>query len=187
MTNDTKMKVIETTQNLMQTQGYNATGLNQIIKVSGTPKGSLYHHFPGGKEQLASEAIEASAREMGAKIHRIFDQAKTLDEALDAFVDNGIKELVESDFQCGCPIATVALEAAPGPVQQACQLAFRAAEKLLEGQLLIEGFPLDKAESLAIFLFSSFEGALVVSKARRDVTPLKTLKKILPAVLKKTD
>ena len=52
MTNEAKRKVVETTRTLMQTQGYNATGLNQIIKVSGTPKGSLYHYFPGGKVRL---------------------------------------------------------------------------------------------------------------------------------------
>jgi AcrR family transcriptional regulator len=187
MTNEAKKKVVETTRTLMQTQGYNATGLNQIIKVSGTPKGSLYHYFPGGKEQLVSEAIEASAREMGAKIMRIFEQADTLAEALDAFVEDGIRELQESDFQCGCPIATVALEAKPGPVLEACQSAFLGAEKLLEGALLRQGFPQSRAESLATFLFSSFEGALVVSKTRRDVTPLRTLKEILPAVLKLTD
>ena len=184
MTNEAKRKVVETTRTLMQTQGYNATGLNQIIKVSGTPKGSLYHYFPGGKEQLVSEAIEASAKEMGAKIHRIFDQAKNLEEALESFVDEGIRELEDSGFERGCPIATVALETTPGPVLSSCQMAFRAAVKLLEGRLLIEGFPPARAESLATFLFSSFEGALVVSKTQRDVTPLRTLKEILPAVLK---
>ena len=78
----------------------------------------------------------------------------------------------------------MALEAKPGPVLQSCQLAFRAAQKLLEGRLLIEGFSQARAETLATFLFSSFEGALVVSKTQRDVTPLRALQTILPAILR---
>ena len=53
----TREKFVETTSRLMEIQGYHATGLNQIIKESGAPKGSLYYHFPGGKEELASEAV----------------------------------------------------------------------------------------------------------------------------------
>ena len=185
MSSDAKQRAVEATQTLMQTQGYSATGLNQIIKVSGTPKGSLYHYFPGGKEQLAVEAIEASAKEMGAKFHQVFETAPTLEQALDAFVNLGIEELLESDFRCGCPVATVALEAGSGPVLEACQRAFTGAEKLLEGHLLLEGFSKEEVGPLATFLFSAYEGAVIVSKTQRDVTPLLTLRKILPQIISK--
>lgn len=182
---DVKQKVLETTRGLMQSQGYNATGLNQIIKESGTPKGSLYHYFPGGKEQLAKEAIQLSAQEMGQKIMGAFEQSKSLQEAMEKMVDLGIAELKASDFERGCPIATVALEAKSGPVQDACQTAFKAAQTLIESRLLMEGFSAERAGVVATFMFAAYEGALVLARTQKDVRPLEGLKKMLPYVLEK--
>jgi TetR/AcrR family transcriptional repressor of lmrAB and yxaGH operons len=181
--NEVKQKVLDTTRGLMQAQGYNATGLNQIIKESGTPKGSLYHYFPGGKEQLASEAIQLAAQELGQKLATAFEHSESLIQAFEAIVDVGIQELIESDFECGCPIATVALEANEGPVLEACQTAFRGAQKLLESRLLLAGYEADQAQRLATFMFGAYEGALILSRTHRDVSPLRGLKDMLPAVL----
>ena len=182
---DVKQKVLDTTRGLMRSQGYTATGLNQIIKESGTPKGSLYHYFPGGKEQLASEAINISAQEMGRMLLTAFEQSDTLIQAMESIIDVGVKELVASDFECGCPIATVALETKPGLVQEACQSAFGAAQALIESRLLMEGFEPERAQVLATFVFGAYEGALVLSRTQRNVAPLEGLKKVLPSVLVK--
>ncbi len=61
-TEGTRARIIATTVALMEAQGYHATGLNQILHQSATPKGSLYHHFPGGKEELAAEAVLAAGQ-----------------------------------------------------------------------------------------------------------------------------
>ena len=180
---EVRQKVLETTRGLMQAQGYNATGLNQIIKESGTPKGSLYHYFPGGKEQLVSEAIKLSAQEMGQKMMGAFDQCCSLSEALEAIVDAGITQLKESGYECGCPIATVALEASPGSVQETCESAFRGAQTLIESRLLMDGFKPEKAKALATFMFSAYEGALMLSRTQRDVHPLENLKTMIPQLL----
>lgn len=175
--------MLTTARHLLQTQGYNATGLNQILKVSGTPKGSLYHHFPGGKEQLAVEAIEAAAKEMGGKIYAAFEATSNFHDAMELVIDNGSRELEESNYECGCPIATVALEATPGPVLEACSAAFQGAQKILESRMLMEGFPPDRAESLATLMFAAYEGALILSRTQRDATPLRRLKSTLDQLL----
>ena len=183
MGTDSRHKMLETARNLFRTQGYNGTGLNQILKESGAPKGSLYHHFPGGKEQLAIEAMEAAAKEMAGKIFAAFDASSDLMTAMNLIVDNASKELEESNFECGCPIATVALEATPGPVLEVCTAAFLGAQKILESRMLLEGFSPEKAQTLATLMFSAYEGAVILSRTQRDATPLRRLKKALPLLL----
>lgn len=184
MGSDTRQKMLDTTRLLLQTQGYNATGLNQILKESGAPKGSLYYHFPGGKEQLALEAIDAAAKEMGSKMYNAFDSTDNFRAAMERIIDNGSRDLEESGFECGCPLATVALEATPGPVLQACSAAFQGAQKILESRMIMEGFPPDKAEALATLMFSAYEGALILSRTQRDSTPLRRLKGTLDQLLR---
>src|SRR5690242_14581980 len=98
---DTRDRVLRTAATLFRTQGYHATGLNQVLAEGGAPKGSLYFHFPGGKEQLAVESLQLSAGEFCDQLRH----AGSLDEALELLGE----QLVASDFRAGCPIATVAL------------------------------------------------------------------------------
>ncbi len=184
MATKSRDKILETCSNLLRVQGYNGTGLNQIIKESGAPKGSLYYHFPGGKEQLAAEAIQAAAINMGGKIQAAFDNSENFAQAMEMILENGIKELEESNFQCGCPIATVALEAQPGPVLSACQKALQGAQHMLATRLAMEGVNPEKAANLATILFAAFEGALLLSRTQRDTEPLRRLRHLLPALLK---
>lgn len=183
MATKSRDKILETCSALLRVQGYNGTGLNQIIKESGAPKGSLYYHFPGGKEQLAAEAIQAAAINMGGKIQAAFDQADSFAQAMEQILDNGVKDLEESNFQCGCPIATVALEAQPGPVLEACQKALQGAQHMLATRMAMEGINPEKAANIATILFSAYEGALLLSRTQRDTTPLKRLKYLLPRLL----
>lgn len=180
MVNDSKHKMLETARTLLRTQGYNATGLNQILKESGAPKGSLYYYFPGGKEQLAVEALEAAVEEMALKINHAFDTTSSVAEAVALMVDNASQELEESNFECGCPIATVALEATPGPVLATCSQAFAGAQTLLEARMRQRGISQDKASTLSTLMFAAYEGAVVLAKTQRDATPLRKLKNAIP-------
>ena len=185
MTNTTRDKMLETTTRLLRIQGFNGTGLNQIVKESKTPKGSLYYHFPGGKEQLAAEAIQAAGQTMVKRMQSAFDLTKTPRQAVTAILKGAAEELEATDFQCGCPIALVALEVAAGdsPVRDACQQAFSEAHDMLVRNLSGAGFSPDHAQSLAELMVTTFEGALLLSRANRDTKHLTNLLKTLPLLL----
>ena len=185
MTNTTREKMLETTTRLLRVQGFNGTGLNQIVRESGTPKGSLYYHFPGGKEQLAAEAVQAAGQMMAGRMQEAFDRTKTPRQALEIILRVSAEELEATDYQCGCPIALVALEVATtdNPVRDACQAAFEGAHTILLNNLIAAGFGADHAQSLAELMVTTFEGALLLSRAQRSTTPLLNLIKALPLLL----
>ena len=177
--------MLEATTRLLRVQGYHGTGLNQILKESNTPKGSLYYHFPGGKEQLASEAIGAAAQMMAGRIQEAFHHATSAQEAVEMILEFSATELEETDFQCGCPIATVALEVATtdGAVRQACHHAFLGFQSVMEKNLRESGIDEQRAHELAEFMITVYEGALLLSRARREVSPLRNLRSLIPLVI----
>ncbi|MFL6123091.1 TetR/AcrR family transcriptional regulator [Actinophytocola sp.] len=164
---ETRERLLRTAAALFRTQGYHATGLNQVIAEGRAPKGSLYFHFPGGKEQLAVESVALSAGEVHAYLRAVHD----LDGALELFAEH----LVESDFTRGCPVATVALDAAgeSEPIREACASAYGSWQDVLVDFLVRQGVPAARAPGLATTVLAAVEGALLLAKTRRDVAPLR--------------
>jgi TetR/AcrR family transcriptional repressor of lmrAB and yxaGH operons len=175
--------MIVTTAKLLRRQGYHATGLNQIVAESGAPKGSMYFHFPGGKEQLAAEAIRASADYLDAGL-RACERATAL-ESLDLYVTEAASLLERTDFADGCPIATVVLEVTPTSPEIAAACA-EAVERLLArvtGWIERDGLSPDVARERAQLVYGALEGSLVFAKAFRSVEPLTTLRRQLPELI----
>lgn len=185
MTTTTRDRMLETTVRLLRKQGFNGTGLNQIIKESGTPKGSLYHHFPGGKDQLACEAIRAAGDQMISWMDEAFARTATPREAITAILLESAEELEQTDFECGCPIGAVALEVAAtdSPVREACFRAFVMAQEMLMRNLVTAGYGPADAQGLAELMVTTYEGALLLSRAQRSTLPLTNLTKTLPRLL----
>ena len=167
---------METTARLMRSQGYHATGLNQIIEESQAPKGSLYHYFPQGKEELAAEALAGAGRHVGERLRQLFDSNRPGD-ALDNLVESAIADLEASDYQNGCPIALVGLEAGANcpALRQICAAQFEAAVKLIGERFLAMGVPAEKAHDLAQTVFAGYEGALLLSRVTRDPQHLRRM------------
>nr|WP_042190632.1 TetR/AcrR family transcriptional regulator [Kibdelosporangium sp. MJ126-NF4]CEL19481.1 transcriptional regulator, TetR family [Kibdelosporangium sp. MJ126-NF4]CTQ94720.1 transcriptional regulator, TetR family [Kibdelosporangium sp. MJ126-NF4] len=161
---DTRDRVLRTAATLFRAQGYHATGLNQVLAEGGAPKGSLYFHFPGGKEQLAVESLQLSGGELCEQLRL----AQSLDDVLELLA----RRLVESDFRDGCPVATVALDAAgeSESIREACDSAYQSWERVIADYLVGQGVA--DAEALATTVLSAVEGALLLSRTRKDVTPL---------------
>jgi len=182
----TQAKLLDVTAFLLRTKGYNAMGLSDIIRESGIPKGSLYHHFPKGKEELSAAAITYSGTQMLAALKKLIDKSGNPIEGLYAFFDYYIDQLEESGFKKGCPLATVSLETASGVpmVQQACKKAFDDIQNLLQQNLQMHGASKKKAEQLATLTVASFEGSLLLSKARNETTPIKLMRDQLSEQLK---
>src|SRR5262252_950767 len=141
MANDTRARMLETTGRLLQLRGYHGTGLNEIVAASGAPRGSLYFHFPGGKEQLAVAAMRGAGAQLAGGIDAVLASSDDLGVALGRLVDGLAAGLEASGFANGCPIATVALEAAgtSEPIRGAAREAFDAWLRALSTRLMRAG------------------------------------------------
>jgi TetR/AcrR family transcriptional regulator, lmrAB and yxaGH operons repressor len=170
----TRAKLVAATGRLLNRQGYHATGLAQIIDDSGAPRGSLYFYFPGGKEELACAALEASGNEWRARIEAIVDASPDLGEAVVAVCRALADAMESSSFELGCPMATVALEAsASSPaVRATVEAHYLGWRHAVAAKLESIGVAAPHARELATFVISSMEGAMLLAKVTRDVQPL---------------
>jgi TetR/AcrR family transcriptional regulator, lmrAB and yxaGH operons repressor len=175
--------MLTTTAKLLQRQGYHGTGLNQIVAEADAPKGSLYFHFPGGKEQLVAEALGVAADYLDRAM-TVNDRGTTL-ESLDSYIAAMGEYLEKSGFTEGCPIATVALEVAPRSpaLGDACAAAFDRTKMRIIEWLERDGYTADEACRSAFVIYAAIEGALVFAKAQRSVQPLTDLRAALPLLL----
>ena len=182
---DTRQRMLDSAAELFHQQGYHATGLNQLVAAGGAPKGSLYFHFPGGKEQLAAEAIRQSgerlAELLAAAVANSPDAATGIENAIEALAVS----LRESDFRRGCPLATVALDAAAESdlIREACADGYRSWHALIEAYLAQRGA--DEPAALATIVLASIEGALLLAKTMRDTAPLRAVATHLRATIEK--
>ena len=181
---DSKTKLLGTTADLLHRQGFAATGLNQIVDQSGAPKGSLYFHFPGGKEQLVAEALELSSASLTELLATVLSAAPTPAAALDAIIAYFAQQLESSQFAKGCPIATVALEqaATSDALHAVCAATYRRWEGLIAERLARDGLP----PAHAALLLSAIEGALLLCRAHRSTEPLRTVGAQLRPLLERT-
>src|SRR5687767_4299576 len=103
MANDARQRMVRTMSRLLQRQGFHATGLNQVVTESQAPKGSIYHHFPGGKEQLTIEAITTSGAGMAKGMAAALASGASAGVAIRSLIDGSAKALERSGFEQGCP------------------------------------------------------------------------------------
>ncbi|MFC9250860.1 TetR/AcrR family transcriptional regulator [Amycolatopsis thailandensis] len=169
---DTRQRMLDSAAELFHQQGYHATGLNQLVAAVGAPKGSLYFHFPGGKEQLAAEAIRQSADRLCDQLRAIVASSPDVITGIENVVDALAKSLEESDFQRGCPLATVALDASGDSeeIRRACADGYTSWHTLIA-----EALNTDKAAHLATVVLAAVEGGLLLAKTLHDTAPLRAI------------
>lgn len=175
MAKSTKDQVIETTSALLEAQGYHATGLNQIIQESGSPKGSLYYYFPEGKEELTAAAISRSGEQLSQRIEQGLAARERPAEAVRHLTDTIADYIEASGFLAGGPLTMVAMETANSSerINQACRQAFRQMQQPFRRKLEESGTPSDQAEDLAEFITSVIEGATILSRTFHSGDPLR--------------
>lgn len=171
---DTRERLLTVSAELFQRQGIAATGIKQIVTEARAQFSSLYHHFPGGKEQLAAEAILRSGHSYGQLVPAHFDLAPDMVSAVRAFFDGAAQHLADTDYADACPIATVALEVSSSsePLRQACATVFAEWITAVEQRLEPLGIGEVTARELAITTIGSLEGAFVLARALRSTEPL---------------
>ena len=173
---ESRRRAIETASQLFRRQGYAATGLTQVIEESGTPKGSFYFNFRGGKEELGVEALRLGGTQLHAAIEQLAAAAPDAASFVRTLAEGLAAGLECSEFQLGCPIATVALEVASTnePLRLATAEVFQS---WLDGwATYLErrgGIDPERARVLAMELLGAMEGAFVLSRALKSPEPMR--------------
>ena len=169
-----KARLVHAALNTFHAQGYRGTGMAQLVAESGFPRGSLYFHFPGGKEEIATAAISQARDEIGQGIDLAFEAASDPIGALRLIVDAFANELASSDYARGCPVTTVALEtSADTPrLEATCASAYVDWQARIARHLREAGFSEARASRLATFALSAIEGALILARSARSRAPL---------------
>jgi AcrR family transcriptional regulator len=171
----TRARIITTSAELFARQGYNATGVKQIVTEAQAPFGSLYHFFPGGKEALGAEAIRVSGALYEQLIPAVFDPAPDIVSAVRAFFAGAGAHLVQTDYRDACPIATVALEVSSSSevMRAACADVFECWIAAGTPRFVDAGADEAVARELTIGLLCALEGAFVLARAQRSTEPLR--------------
>ncbi|MCZ4122322.1 TetR/AcrR family transcriptional regulator [Streptomyces sp. H39-S7] len=165
--------MILSTAALLREYGASATSIDQVLAHSGAPRGSVYHHFPGGRTQLIDEAVALA----GDFIAGLLDAAMQADDpvrAIDAFFVLWRDQLVESNFRAGCPIVAVAVETNDEAPQLARSAAavFARWQDALAALFLRHGLTEARSRRLGVFIIAAVEGAVIMSRAERSTAPI---------------
>jgi len=169
----TRERIVRTTSRLLQRQGYEATGLKQICQEAEVVLGSVYHFFPGGKRELAIEAVGHGEREFADFLRAAFAADDDPAEAVVALTRQLAADLRDSDWLDGCPVTTVALESAgrEPALQQAAEQVYENWRGLVRAALERAGFGTDAAD-LAHTVINLLEGAELAAQVSRSTEPL---------------
>jgi TetR/AcrR family transcriptional repressor of lmrAB and yxaGH operons len=177
--------MLDAAAELFRAQGYHATGLNQLVAQGGAPKGSMYFHFPGGKEQLAAEAMREAAGRVLEQLRAAAQGAPDAATAIALVIDALADELVATGFRSGCPLASVALDASSQsePIAAACGEGYRSWRDAIAALLHRHGVAEEPAAALATVTLAAIEGGLLLARTDRDVRPLRQVRDHLVSVI----
>ncbi len=174
MASDSKERMIRSAYALFRERGYSGTGFRDINAHSGVPRGAIYHHFPGGKSELAENVIRLADREVGDALEMAFTQQLDPISTLAAFVAGWTRHVREHNFNAGCSIVAIVAESqhdAPQLADAAAQ-AFQRWQAVFAASLRREGTPPHRARRLATLAVAAVEGAVVLCRAARSTQPL---------------
>lgn len=181
-------KILHTASRLFRKQGYHATGLKQITDESGAPRGSIYYYFPGGKEELAAEAIKLTGERIktyiSSALSRDSDPVKAFQTYIQMMAD-GIEEYMMEEND-DIPIVSVAAEtwSLSEVLRKTCDQVYREWQRVYQEKLIGSGFPKEKADSLSIAIQAMIEGAYVLSVTKKNGRPLSAAAEQIPYLLK---
>lgn len=160
---------------LIRERGAHATAISDVLEHSRAPRGSAYHYFPGGRTQLLCEAVDYAGEHVAA----IITEAEGSLELLDTLIDKYRQQLLGSDFRAGCPVVAVSVEAGDAedrermaPVIERAAAVFDRWIGLIVQRFIADGIAPDRAHELAVLATAAIEGAILLARVRRDLTPL---------------
>jgi TetR/AcrR family transcriptional repressor of lmrAB and yxaGH operons len=168
-------QILLTTCDLLENQGFHATGLNEIVKESRAPKGSIYYYFPEGKDEIVAETIRFAGQRTAARIRSHLETIDSPAEAIQSFLETIAYHIEASGFRAGGPITIVASESATTNerINQACQEAYTGLRDAFATKLRAGGIEAVTAESLAWTVNATIEGAIILSRTFHSGNPLR--------------
>jgi AcrR family transcriptional regulator len=185
MATDSRASMVRSAALLIRSRGVSATSFSDVLADSKAPRGSIYHHFPKGKEQLAEDAIQWTSERVLA--HLRAGAPSRPSQVLERFIAMWRQVVVTSGATAGCVLAGVAIDTGPGEtdIMDVVRATFRSWASVLTQQLEAVGVPSDRARPIALATLAGMEGALILCRAEGNVKPLdavaKELMRLLPS------
>ncbi|OKH69730.1 TetR family transcriptional regulator [Mycobacterium sp. SWH-M3] len=171
MARSTREAILTATAELMRQKGYAAVGMKDIVAASGAPVGSLYHHFRGGKVQIAREALVNAGVAYGLLIPALMSGYEDLGEAIEGVFAQAAEDMTTTGFANMCPVGTVAAET----VEELRVTAAGVFSSWLDGGAAYfegRGLPAELAREVTVAIIGALEGAFILARTLRDVEPL---------------
>ena len=167
-----RRRMIRSATVLFRERGIEGTALSDVIEHSGAPRGSIYHHFPDGKAQLAEEATRYAGDYLAAGLAAALEHDDPV-AAIGYFVKGWGEQARRSDFAAGCPVVAAALEGDRSPgARDSAAAAFGSWEQMLADALERRGVAPERARLLGTLAIAAVEGAIVLARAERSTAPL---------------
>lgn len=172
-------RMVRSAAQLIRRKGVSGTGMREIVTEADAPRGSLQHYFPGGKEELVSDALlwmgDVAARRTKRCLSEL--ESRTPSALLASIVDTWRRDLTNEEFSAGCPLVAAAADTAATSerLRQVLGRAFDGWLEPLSESLVDLGVPIDRSDNLAIVIIAALEGAIILARIRRDLTPFDAL------------
>lgn len=181
---DTRSRILTAAQRLFRKRGYHATGLNEVLELARAPKGSMYHHFPGGKEAIGVCVIQDITSSLLAMLAQ--SRARTT-EALILQVGEQLSHVMEkTDYEFCALFTAFAAERKTSPLLgDAVVQAYAQLIQALQSRLLADGFSTRSAKEVALTVTALLEGGSLLSQAHQDSAVFKLSCKQAAALCKK--
>jgi TetR/AcrR family transcriptional regulator, lmrAB and yxaGH operons repressor len=179
---DTKSLIIDKATTLFQQKGYIGVGLNEIIRACNMSKGSLYYHFPNGKEELLIACLHSLEDTITKDIKEIFERYPTTKEATEIMIEKLIVNFETEGTITGYTFSSIVSEMASlsDPVRNACAQLYQKIQEIYLNKLLADGYSKDTAYSIAVMMTASIEGGMLLCLTQKTSEPLKIISQSLP-------
>jgi AcrR family transcriptional regulator len=176
-----RQQLVAGAADMIRRRGLNATSIREVAKHAKTPLGSTYHYFPGGKQQLATEAVRFAGETVN---HLLAEKLRAGPvDGLRAFLGLWQGILTSTDFQAGCPVLAVSVEDGDTAVRDVAAEVFAGWENLLAESLRAHGAEEGQAAQLSTVVVAAAEGAVAMCRAQRDTRPLERVSAQLEALI----
>jgi AcrR family transcriptional regulator len=186
MAAETKERILEANAELLMRGGYNAAGMKQVAAESKAPFGSIYHFFPGGKEELGAETIRLAGTFYEDLVTEVMAAEPDPVSAVEACFTGAAQTLLDTDYADACPIATVALEVASTnePLRKATADVFDQWLTTATKGFELAGIPAQRSRELAFIMIGLLEGGFLFSRAMRSTESLEIAGRTMAAAVR---